>query len=127
MRETSLDSSLRAFFGQIVIEHGTFSKRFITDVGKRLARKGIQYLVRSTSCCYCLGESIANAMLSRLISQDAPVSGGPERARLGTLSIMVGGDEAVYRQALPLLESMGSSVVHMGGTGDNWDGFRTAT
>ncbi len=39
---------------------------------------------------------------------DAPVSGGPARAALGTLAIMAGGSEANYARALPVLAAMGS-------------------
>jgi 2-hydroxy-3-oxopropionate reductase len=48
---------------------------------------------------------------------DAPVSGGDIGARAGTLSIMVGGDEEAFDRALPLLETLGSTVVRMGGAG----------
>ncbi len=48
---------------------------------------------------------------------DAPVSGGEKAAIDGTLAFMVGGEEAVFRMCLPILQCMGSSVVHMGGPG----------
>lgn len=48
---------------------------------------------------------------------DAPVSGGDVGARNGTLSIMVGGDEAVFKRALPVLEQMGDNIVLQGGPG----------
>ena len=48
---------------------------------------------------------------------DAPVSGGEVGARAGTLSIMVGGDEAALERARPLLEVMGSTILHIGGPG----------
>ena len=48
---------------------------------------------------------------------DAPVSGGEPRAVDGTLSIMVGGDEKDYQEALPLLKTMGSDVVLVGSVG----------
>ena len=48
---------------------------------------------------------------------DAPVSGGDVGARNGTMSIMVGGDEAGVDAVLPLLEVMGSTIVHQGGPG----------
>lgn len=48
---------------------------------------------------------------------DAPVSGAPIVAQLGTLSIMVGGDESGYQKALPYFEAMGESIVHLGGLG----------
>lgn len=48
---------------------------------------------------------------------DAPVSGGPRGAEQGTLAIMVGGEEDAFERALPLLETLGSVVRHMGGPG----------
>jgi 3-hydroxyisobutyrate dehydrogenase len=48
---------------------------------------------------------------------DAPVSGGPMGAADGTLAIMVGGDEAAYAVAEPVLTRMGSKVVHAGPLG----------
>ncbi|NDW03163.1 NAD(P)-dependent oxidoreductase [Jiella pacifica] len=45
---------------------------------------------------------------------DAPVSGGVPRAKTGELTIMAGGDEAVVEACRPVLEIMGSSVVHVG-------------
>lgn len=48
---------------------------------------------------------------------DAPVSGGPAGAGAGTLSIMVGGGPAAFERVRPLLELMGSTVVHHGPPG----------
>lgn len=48
---------------------------------------------------------------------DAPVSGGSEGAVKGTLTIMVGGDEADVERARPVLDAMGASITHMGPTG----------
>jgi len=48
---------------------------------------------------------------------DAPVSGGEPKAINGTLSIMVGGDEVVFRQVSDVLGQMGSSVVLVGPIG----------
>jgi 3-hydroxyisobutyrate dehydrogenase len=48
---------------------------------------------------------------------DAPVSGGVLRAQTGELSVMVGGSVAAFRAALPLLEHLGTSVVHVGPAG----------
>src|ERR1700722_7748961 len=45
---------------------------------------------------------------------DCPVSGGVEGARLGSLAIMVGGDEEDYARAVPVLEKMGKTIAHMG-------------
>lgn len=44
----------------------------------------------------------------------APVSGGRSGAENATLSVMVGGKEAVYREFLPLFESIGSDVFYVG-------------
>jgi 3-hydroxyisobutyrate dehydrogenase len=48
---------------------------------------------------------------------DAPVSGGVPRARTGDLAIMLGGDSAVLDHVRPVLEAMGSSLVHVGDVG----------
>ena len=48
---------------------------------------------------------------------DAPVSGGEIGAREGTLSIMVGGTAENYMRALPLLQTMGKNITHVGGVG----------
>ena len=48
---------------------------------------------------------------------DAPVSGRVYGAEAGTLAIMVGGKEDVYRECLPILQTIGSSVFHIGGHG----------
>lgn len=48
---------------------------------------------------------------------DAPVSGGEAGAVEGSLSIMVGGDAAVVEEARPVLEAMGTTVVHVGPSG----------
>ncbi len=48
---------------------------------------------------------------------DAPISGGSEGAAKGTLSIMVGGDAADFERALPVFETMGKAITHVGGNG----------
>ena len=48
---------------------------------------------------------------------DAPVSGGQAGAVEAKLSIMVGGDDGDVERARPLLEAMGSTVVHVGPAG----------
>ena len=48
---------------------------------------------------------------------DAPVSGGTEGARDGTLAIMVGGDEQAFERAQPVLKAMGKAVTHFGPSG----------
>jgi 3-hydroxyisobutyrate dehydrogenase len=49
---------------------------------------------------------------------DAPVSGGVGGAAAGTLTFMVGGDEADFTRAAPLFEIMGQKAVHCGAAGN---------
>ena len=48
---------------------------------------------------------------------DAPVSGGEVGAQSGTLSIMVGGSNIAFERALPILQTMGKNIVHIGEAG----------
>ncbi|MDD2863406.1 MAG: NAD(P)-dependent oxidoreductase [Methylococcales bacterium] len=48
---------------------------------------------------------------------DAPVSGGVEGAKNGTLAMMVGGDGVVLEKVRPVLETMANRIVHIGETG----------
>jgi len=48
---------------------------------------------------------------------DAPVTGGVEGAKNGTLAIMAGGKLETLERVLPVLETMGSRIVHMGDVG----------
>lgn len=48
---------------------------------------------------------------------DAPISGGVFGARDATLTVFVGGGQAVFDRYEPLLRGIGSTVVRMGGTG----------
>jgi len=49
---------------------------------------------------------------------DAPVSGGEVGAKAASLTIMCGGDEAVFQRVLPLLQAMGKNITLVGGNGD---------
>ncbi len=49
---------------------------------------------------------------------DAPVSGGTGGAAAGTLTFMVGGSEADFAHAQPLLANMGKNIVHCGAAGN---------
>lgn len=48
---------------------------------------------------------------------DAPVSGGTDGARAAALTVMVGGDRAAFERALPILQSFGKRIEHMGPVG----------
>jgi 2-hydroxy-3-oxopropionate reductase len=61
-----------------------------------------------------LAAAVAAAGSSML---DAPVSGGQKGAVDAALSIMVGGDDAAFARAEPILRLMGANVVHVGPAG----------
>jgi len=48
---------------------------------------------------------------------EAPITGGANRAWTGEISILVGGDEAVFERYRPLLGVMGGAIEHMGPIG----------
>jgi 3-hydroxyisobutyrate dehydrogenase len=78
--------------GSLLIDMSTIAPGATRDLAARLAERGI-------------------AML------DAPVSGGSWGAQQGTLTIMVGGEQAVFDRAMPLFEAMGKSITLMGSSG----------
>lgn len=59
------------------------------------------------------GEADKNGMLLL----DAPVSGGVGGAQAATLTFMVGGPDAAFAKAKPILEQMGKTIVHAGAAG----------
>lgn len=72
--------------------------------------------------CSTVSAATARAMHERLAPLgvgflDCPVSGGVEGARLATLAIMAGGDEADFERARPILETLGKTVAHFGPSG----------
>jgi 3-hydroxyisobutyrate dehydrogenase len=72
--------------------------------------------------CSTVGADTARTAAHRLRSRevsflDAPVSGGVEGARNATLAIMVGGEEAAFERAQPVLRAMGKTVTHFGANG----------
>jgi 3-hydroxyisobutyrate dehydrogenase len=62
-------------------------------------------------------EIAAQAAQRGVLSIDAPVSGGDVGARNAALSIMVGGDAEAVARVRPLLELMGTTIVHQGPAG----------
>jgi 2-hydroxy-3-oxopropionate reductase len=61
---------------------------------------------------------IATALAARGIAMlDAPVTGGVAGAEAGTLTIMVGGDQAVLDRVRPVLSCLGTTIVYMGEAG----------
>ncbi len=62
--------------------------------------------------------SLARQAAARNIAfLDAPVSGGGPGAAAGTLTVMIGGDEAVLAAARPIFETFGGLIVRVGDVG----------
>lgn len=78
--------------GAIVIDCSTVSAGTARESARRLAERGVDFL-------------------------DAPVSGGVEGARDGTLAIMVGGTPAAFERAKPVFAALGRAVTHFGPSG----------
>jgi 3-hydroxyisobutyrate dehydrogenase-like beta-hydroxyacid dehydrogenase len=77
---------------QLVLDMSTIAPEAERRIEKRLAALAVDYL-------------------------DAPVSGGETGAIEGTLTIMVGGGEAAFGRARPLLELLGKRITYMGPSG----------
>jgi len=76
------------------------------------------YLLDMTTSSPSLAKRIAASAASKgLHALDAPVSGGDIGAREARLSIMVGGEPEAFEAVKPLLEWMGTNVVHQGPAG----------
>lgn len=82
-----------------------------------VARPGTLFIDSSTIAVDDARAAHALAEAAGHRSLDAPVSGGVVGAENATLAFMVGGDEAVFAEALPLLEVMGGRIVHCGRAG----------
>ncbi|MFE9246417.1 3-hydroxyisobutyrate dehydrogenase [Nocardiopsis sp. NPDC006938] len=82
-----------------------------------VARPGTLFLDCSTVDVADARAANAAAVEAGHRAMDAPVSGGVAGAEGGTLTFMVGAEEADLATAGPLLEVMGGRVVHCGGPG----------
>jgi 3-hydroxyisobutyrate dehydrogenase len=78
--------------GKIVVDTSTIDPDVEREQHRRVAATGAGYL-------------------------DGPLSGGTAGAQRGTLTVMVGGDEATLHSVRPALEPMSALVVHVGGPG----------
>ena len=78
--------------GSIVIDCSTISPKGAQLAAAKLEQIGVHYL-------------------------DAPVTGGTEGARAGSLTVLVGGDAAVLAKVRPLLEVIGGSIHYIGPVG----------
>lgn len=78
--------------GAVFIDMSTISPDVTRSIHARLKERGIAFL-------------------------DAPVSGGDVGAQKGTLTIMVGGDEADFQRVRGVFEPLGKRITHMGPAG----------
>ncbi|MBB5413000.1 2-hydroxy-3-oxopropionate reductase [Paraburkholderia sp. MM5496-R1] len=88
--ENGLASALRA--GQTVVDMSSISPMATRDFAARVRESGADYL-------------------------DAPVSGGEVGAKAGSLTIMVGGEQATFDSVKPLFDMMGKNVTLIGAVG----------
>lgn len=81
------------------------------------AREGT-IVIDMSSIAPLASREISEALAAKKVSMlDAPVSGGEPKAIEGTLSVMVGGDKAVFDKSYEVMKSMAGSVVHTGDVG----------
>ncbi len=78
---------------------------------------GAVFVDHTTTSARLARELEAAAQERQLGFLDAPVSGGQAGAEQGILTVMVGGDEASFARALPLIESYARSVRRLGPAG----------
>jgi 3-hydroxyisobutyrate dehydrogenase len=78
--------------GSIVIDFSTIGPQAARDIAQKLQPYKLHFL-------------------------DAPVSGGDIGAQQGTLTIMVGGDRAIFDRSLPVFNALGKKIVHCGAVG----------
>jgi 2-hydroxy-3-oxopropionate reductase len=81
------------------------------------AKSGLIFVDMST-ISPLVSQKVAQALQPKGVHMlDAPVSGGEKGAIDGALSIMVGGDQAVFDQILPILRAMGKTITRLGPLG----------
>ncbi len=78
--------------GAIFVDHTTTSATLARELGAAAKEKGVHFL-------------------------DGPVSGGQAGAENGVLTVMVGGDEAAFTRAEPVIDSFAKAVTLMGDIG----------
>jgi 3-hydroxyisobutyrate dehydrogenase-like beta-hydroxyacid dehydrogenase len=80
-------------------------------------RAGSRIAIHSTihpETCRALARQAAERHIALI---DAPVSGGAPAATAGTLTVMIGGEAAAVAAALPVFQTFGSTLAHLGGVG----------
>ena len=75
-------------------------------------------VIDSSTIAPATSREVAKAALAKGVSMiDAPVSGGVGGAVAGTLTFIVGGPEAAFEAAKPILAAMGKNIFHAGEAG----------
>ncbi|WP_198937794.1 2-hydroxy-3-oxopropionate reductase [Pelomonas sp. KK5] len=94
----------QVLFGEGGVAEGLSAGKVVIDMSSisPMATKGFAAKVKALGADYI----------------DAPVSGGEVGAKAASLTIMCGGDEAVFNRVLPLLQAMGKNITLVGGNGD---------
>src|SRR4029453_4840411 len=81
------------------------------------ARPGLLFADMST-ISPIVSKKVGEALGAKSVKMlHAPVSGGEKGAIDGALSIMVGGDKAVFDAVLPIFQAMGKTITHLGPLG----------
>ncbi|QMV74644.1 NAD(P)-dependent oxidoreductase [Comamonas piscis] len=95
-RQVWLDANTGALAGMvptaIAIDSSTLTPGWVRELGRRMQERGISFL-------------------------EAPVSGSRAQADAGQLTYLVGGDAPTLARCLPILQTLGSGVEHVGALG----------
>lgn len=83
----------------------------------KAARPGTLFIDSSTIDVAAARAAHALAAEHKMLSLDAPVSGGVGGAEAATLTFMAGGADDAFAGAKPIIEAMAKRVVHCGGAG----------
>ena len=83
----------------------------------KAARPGRLFIESSTIDVASARAAHAMAAEHKMLSIDAPVSGGVGGAEAATLTFMAGGSDEAFVKAKPIIEAMGKRVFHCGGAG----------
>ncbi|MDF0530100.1 3-hydroxyisobutyrate dehydrogenase [Tsukamurella sp. 8F] len=100
-----------------MLPHGAAVKECYSEI-LSAATAGTLLVDSSTISVDDAREVHARAVAAGCLQVDAPVSGGVKGADAGTLAFMVGGEDAAFAAAQPILEPMAGKVIHCGGPGN---------
>jgi 2-hydroxy-3-oxopropionate reductase len=95
---TTTDVVAKVVFGEAGLREGMAADAMIIDFGTT-------------------GVPATKEFANRVTWVDAPVSGGQVGAEAANLTIMAGGTEAAFQRALPILQTVGRRITHLGPSG----------